>query len=368
VLTSDQLDSLSDPIAQLYARYEDSIIRDIARRLGKMGGVTETAAWQMQRLVESGAIYDNALEEIARLTGQSETVLRQMFQKAGVTAMRFDDSIYRAAGLNPLPLNLSPAMAQVLRAGLEKTGGIMRNLTMTTAMNAKNSFIEALDLAYMQVSTGAMSYTEAIREAVKGVAAQGIRTVSYAGHTDQLDVAIRRAVLTGINQTAGRLQETRADQMGCDLVQTSAHIGARPSHQVWQGQVFSRSGMDRRYPPFVESTGYGTGAGLAGYNCRHSFYPFFDGISQNAYSQADRDSFASKTVTYNGQQMSVYDATQKQRYIERGIRHWKRQAEALDAAKKEAEYELAKVREWQARMRDLLRQTKLQRDRIREQI
>jgi hypothetical protein len=367
VLTAFQLDVLTDPMAELYAAYEDSIIRDIARRLAGLN-MTDTAAWQMQRLIESGKVYENALEEIAKLTGMSETTLKQMFQRAGVRAMRFDDSVYRAAGLDPLPLNMSPAMAQVLAAGLQKTGGIMRNLTMTTAQAGQDLFVSAADLAYMQVSTGAMSYTQAIREAVKGVAAQGLTTIQYAGRRDHLDVAIRRAVLTGINQTAGRLTETRADEMGCDLVQTSAHIGARPEHQVWQGQVFSRSGTSRKYPPFIESTGYGTATGLEGINCRHSHYPFFEGISENVYKQSELDEYASKTVTYNGKEISVYEGTQQQRYIERKIREWKRQAGAVEVSNLDAERELAKVREWQARMRDFLRQTKLQRDRIREQI
>jgi hypothetical protein len=367
VLTAFQLDVLTDPLAELYSAYEESILRDIARRLGGMQ-MTSTAAWQMQRLVESGKVYENALEEIARLTNLSETTLRDMFTKAGVKAMRFDDNVYRAAGLDPLPLNLSPAMAQVLAAGLQRTGGILRNLTLTTAQAGQDLFVSAADLAYMQVSTGAMSYTQAIREAVKGVAAQGLTTIKYAGRRDQLDVAVRRAVLTGINQTAGRLTETRADEMGCDLVQTSAHIGARPEHQVWQGQVFSRSGTNEKYPPFVESTGYGTATGLEGINCRHSHYPFFEGISENVYKQSELDEYARKTVTYNGKEIPIYEATQQQRYIERKIRHWKRQAGALEAAGQEFERETGKVLEWQAAMRDFIRQTRLQRDRIREQI
>lgn len=367
MLTAFQLDVLTDPMAELYSAYEDSIIRDIARRLGGMN-MTDTAAWQMQRLIESGKVYENALEELAKLTNISEATLKRMFEKAGVQAMRFDDSVYRAAGMNPLPLNMSPAMVNVLAAGLQKTGGIMRNLTMTTASAAQEAFISAADLAYMQVSTGAMSYTQAIREAVKRTAAEGLSVISYAGRTDHLDVAMRRAVLTGVNQTAGRLTEARASEMGCDLVQTSAHIGARPEHQVWQGQVFSRSGTSRKYPPFIESTGYGTATGLEGINCRHSHYPFFDGISENVYKKAQLDEYARKTVTYNGKEMPIYDATQKQRAIERKIREWKRQEAALDAAGLDADFESGKVSEWQAKMRDFLRQTELRRDRIREQI
>ena len=189
-------------------------------------------------------------------------------------ALAFDDAIYQAAGLNPLPLNLSPAMTQVLVAGLQRTQGTMRNLTLTSAIDAQNLFTDAADLAYMQVSSGAFDYNTAIRQAVESVAEQGLGVIHYAsGRREHLDVAMRRAVLTGVNQTAGQLQWARADEMGCDLVETSAHIGARntgtgpANHEGWQGRVFSRSGKHPKYPDFVAETGYGTGPGLCGWNC-----------------------------------------------------------------------------------------------------
>jgi hypothetical protein len=160
--------------------------------------------------------------------------------------------------------------------------------------------------------------------------------------------------------------------MGVDLVQTSAHIGARnkgtgpANHESWQGRIFSRSGKHSKYPDFVTVTGYGTGEGLCGWNCRHSFYPFFEGISENAYSQEDRKSIANKKVNLGGDKVSVYDATQYQRAIERKIRFWKRQADALEAAKLTKFTEIAKVKEWQARMREFIKQTKLDRQPVRE--
>lgn len=373
MLTAEQLDEVPDPILDLFHEFENSVIQDIARRLATMD-ITETAAWQVQRLSESGMLYDDILARISQLTGKSEAVLRDLFEKAGVTAMAFDDAVYKAAGLNPLPLNLSPAMAQVLAGGLRKTKNTMHNLTMTTALKGQEAFVDAADLAYMQVSTGAMSYDQAIRAAIKKVAADGLSTISYGNHTDHLDVAVRRTVLTGVGQTVGELQMLRADEMGADLITTSAHIGARNhgegpmNHEGWQGRIFSRSGTHSKYPDFVKSTGYGTVVGLAGINCRHSFYPFFEGISQAAYDQATLDDYASKTVTYNGQEISVYDATQKQRAIEREIRKAKREAGALQAAGLDNGEELGRVKGAQARMRDFVRQTGLSRQPVRESV
>jgi len=239
MLTSDYLDILSEPIVDLFEEYQKSVIKDIARRLAKMNFVTPTAAWQIQRAIEAGATYEDILKKIEQLTPMSEKYLNQAFKQAGVKAIKFDDLIYKKAGLNPLPLNLSPAMKNVLAAGLRKTGNLINNLVMTTAETGQEVFVKAADSAYMKIVTGAFDYNTAIRQSVKEAAREGLKVINFAsGRKDQLDVSMRRAVLTGVNQTVGELTISRAREMGTTLFQTSAHIGARPTHEVWQGKVF----------------------------------------------------------------------------------------------------------------------------------
>lgn len=376
MLTADQLDVLaSGYILELYEEFQQSVIISIVKGLIKLGSPSATAVWQMRRMIEAGVVYEDTLKKISVLTGKSENELKNIFSKAGVKSMKFDDSIYIRAGMKPLPLNQSPAMLDVMKAGLERTASTLRNLTLTTAITSQNVFIRAADLAYMQVATGAFDYNTAIRQAVKNISQNGITVINYAsGRQDQLDVAVRRTVLTGVNQTAGQLTEKRADEIGTDLVAVSAHLGARNkgigpmNHESWQGKIYSRSGTHPKYPNFYEITGYGTGEGLGGWNCRHSHYPWFEGISKQAYSEADLKSYANKTVTYNGKEMSYYEATQKQRYFERQIRNTKREASAVEAAGLDNSDEMAKVRIWQARLRDFIKQTELYRQREREQI
>lgn len=379
MLTSDQFDTLTDDVLQLYTEYETTVIEDIARRLKNMS--FSSAAWQTQRLTESGALYKDVLKRLSKLTGQSEEQIALTLKRAGVKAIQFDDKIYKDAGLNPLPLNMSPAMIDVLKATLYKTNGIMNNLTSTTAISAQQSFIRTADLAHQQVATGAMSYDQAIRQAVKKVAAEGLNTIDYAtGHTDKLDVATRRTVLTGVAQTSAKLQDIRADEMDSDLVAVSAHAGARNvgtgpmNHASWQGKIYSRSGKSKKYPNFVEVTGYGTVEGLCGVNCRHSYYPFFEGVSENAYTRAEVKSLNNQKVKYQGESVDLYTATQYQREIERKIRYWKRQVAALQAAKLDATQEQVKVSQWQATMREFLaqvndgRQAQFTRQSVREQV
>lgn len=182
-------------------------------------------------------------------------------------------------------------------------------------------------------------------------------------------------------QKAGeRFTDALADEMGCDLVEVSAHFGARPEHEAWQGKVYSRSGTNPKYPNFYEATGYGTGAGLGGWNCRHSYYPFFED-SERAYSQEELTEYGSRKVTYNDTEMPEYDATQKQRSMERHIRATKRELAGYDAGIKYTDDDSLKedlqtafnrksvlLKKQEAALKGFTTQTGLRRDRSREQV
>jgi hypothetical protein len=143
--------------------------------------------------------------------------------------------------------------------------------------------------------------------------------------------------------------------------------------------VFSVSGAHPNYQNFKQVTGYGTGPGLCGWNCRHSFFPFFEGLSDPAYSPDKLREYNDKKVTYNGAEMSLYDATQQQRHIERQIRRWKREDNAMavaansatDPTEKAALFRASwdahdKTLHWQSVQRDFIKQTDLRRDYFRE--
>lgn len=382
MLTPEYLDMTPDVIVELYSQLDETIIRDIVRRLVKTGGVTPTAAWQADRLQDSGLLYDDIIRKVSSMTDASAVQVKALFQDAGIEALKYDSAIYKAAGLLPLPLSQSPAAAQVLLAGLQKTAGYLKNLSLTTAATAQTAYINAVTLAEMQVESGAFDYITAIRNAVRNAAQAGTTVLYPTGHMDKLDVAVRRATLTGISQTAAQISLRYADDMGCDLVETTAHPGARPSHAVWQGKVFSRSGNGgKKYPDFITVTGYGSGDGLCGWNCRHSFYPFFEGLSESAYPRAKLAEYKNKTVTYNDQKVSYYDATQMQRQMERQIRTTKRELAGYDEGIKATDSEelrneltdnfsdsSVKLKQQEAKLNDFIGQTGLDRQREREQV
>lgn len=367
MLSPEYLYGLPDTVLDYFLDAEQEIIRMMAGRIARHGYVTRTVENQLLRLQDMGALQKDILRELEKATRLSQRELVRMFNEAATETLRSDDALYKAAGYTPVPLWDNPAMQSLIRAGLAKTSGEFFNLTRTTANTATRQFERMLDRAYMNITNGGFTYQEAIKQGIQGLTRKGIASITYpSGKTDYLDVAFRRATLTGVNQTALQLQEFRLNELGHDLVETTAHMGARPDHAVWQGRVFSYSGTHSKYPAFKSSTGYGTGAGLGGWNCRHGWYPFFEGLSKRAYTDAGLDAYKNKTVSFGGKKMPLYDALQHQRYIERQIRHWKREGAGLDAAGQDDTRAKHKVSEWQKRQRDFLKQTGLKRDYFRE--
>ncbi len=369
MLTPEYLQSVPDPLVELYAQAEADILADMARRINGFDMFIPSAQYQMQKLEEMGVLRSEIVSKLRKLTGKSERELAEIMRAAGMEALATDEKIYKAAGLAATePGKLSPAARSVLRAGLEKTNGLFTNLTKTTANTATRQFERALDRAYMQVSSGAFTSEEAVKQAVKSLAEKGVESITYpSGHKDTMEVAVRRAVITGVNQTCLKMQEARADELGVDLVETTAHPGARPTHAEWQGQIFSRSGKSKKYPDFVKVTGYGTGEGLGGWNCSHSFAPYIEGMPRT-YTHEMLKSYQAKDYEYNGEKMTLYEAQQKQREIERNLRRWKRENLAMKAAKLDTTQSAKKIAEWQERQRDFLNQTGLKRQTGREQI
>lgn len=362
MLKPEYLHSVPDNMIKLFAQAEADILADMARRISEYDYWIPAAEHQAKMLEEAGMVREEILARLNRLTGKTTKELTELMVEAGTVALKSDDEVYQRSGLDPPPISASRDLQAVLQAGYEKTAGQFLNLTKTTANTATFQFERALDRAYMQITMGGFDYNTAIRNTIKDLSKDGVGAIRYpSGKVDSIEVAVRRAVVTGVNQTSLRLQDTRADEMGSDLVEVSAHAGARPEHAVWQGGIYSRSGKSAKYPGLVETTGYGTGAGLGGWNCSHSFRPWFEGMPRT-YSEDTLEEYNAKNIEYNGKKLTEYEALQEQRYIERNIRRWKREEAAMSAAGLDASEATAKVREWNRKHKDFLEQTGLKAD------
>lgn len=314
------------------------IVKSIMLRLDRGDDYVLTAKdkWMLEVLQDSGVLLEDIQKEIAKKTGLQQTEIKEAMEDACVTNMRYEDALYHAAGIIPGDFTQSPYMMRLMQRTYEATLGEWTNFTRTTAEAAQRSFIEACDKAYAQVASGAISYTEAVKEAVESIASDGVKVVYPSGHTDTIETATLRAVRTGISQASAQIIEARMDEHGEDLVLVSAHLGARPEHFVWQGKVYSRSGTNPKYPDFRKSTRYGEVDGLCGANCRHNFSVYFEGMP-NPFEQFDAE-----------ENQKRYEMEQKQRTMERRIRKTKRETMGLKTARDnaktpetEAEFDLA---------------------------
>lgn len=319
-----------------------AVMADIARRLVKTDILTESAEFQTERLLQNGLTLKEIQHTVSNLSNLTESEVRRIFDEANLENMESENLRAAIAGKTPLDHSANTAMANLLAAHIRKTVGDVRNLTRTTASQGQDSFFRACTLANMQVSSGAFTYDFAIKNAIRQVAKEGLKVQYPTGHVDKLDVAVRRAVLTGVNQSAAELNMMYADEIGADLVEVTAHMGARPSHAVWQGGIYSRSGKNSSYPSFIESTGYGTGDGLCGWNCRHSFHAYYEG-SPRTYSKEYLENLDKDVYEYRDKTYTNYEAGQKQRAYERAIREEKRYLAGLNAAYKETTDQALKI-------------------------
>lgn len=355
MLSPEWLESCPDRLVELYEQAERDIIADIARKLNSYDYFVSSAEWQAMKLQELNNTQKDIIDKLSKASGKTKAEIIKLLKEAGVKSLKDD-----VAKPTKVTQNL-------LNTGLRRTLGTFDNLTRTTAINGTKQISEALDRAYMQVSTGAFSQEAAVKTAIKSLCENGIETYRYPKHTDYIDVVVRRAVRTGINQTAAAISLNNAEQLNTDLVEVTAHSGARPTHAEWQGKVFSISGDSEEYEKLSEATGYGTVTGLCGANCRHTFHPFFEG-DERMYSDDELKEMDAPKYEYNGEKLTEYEATQRQRYIERKIRRWKRENAAMKAAGLDTTESAAKVKHWSEVQADFIGQTGLKRQYGREEV
>lgn len=341
MLTPSQVEDYAQRAAAAFDDLELDILTDIARRIAKADYMTEGAQWQAERAQALGASRKHLAERMERLMAAAAPRVAVIFAQAMLDAEEQDNRFYRAAGQpEPEDIGTSAVAQQIVQSGYRRTMNTLYNLTQTRAlMNNHNLPVAVqeqlgrmLDKGHMDVATGAFSYDQIVRRGIKDLAAEGIDAITYpSGHTDKLETVVLRAMRTGINQTATDISQHNANTMNVDIMELSAHGGARTgdggqdftNHSWWQGKLVSLSGQ----PGYLtlEDIGYGDVRGFAGANCRHNWHPFWPGISKPAYTQAMLDDYNAPKFPYNGKLLTEEEADRRQRALERQIRRWKRE-------------------------------------------
>ena len=328
MLTEKDFIKIEKQVVQIYQNLELQIIEEIATRIANFGYANTVVINDLRIAQEMGFLYQDIVRLVAEYNDTTIEEVNRIFYEAGEKSLKLDDKIYKEAGLQPLPLKQDESIKQVMNATILRTSNNLQNLTMTTANTAQTQFINAMNNAYMYVSTGVKSYTSAIIDEIKNLSGQGAMIEYPSGARRSLESAVRTNIVTAVNQNCGKLQEMRADELGWDLMELTAHGGARPEHAEWQGKIVSRSGQKGYLS--LDDIGYGEVTGFKGINCRHDWYPYYKGSSRT-YSKEQLSEWQNEKVEYNGKKISMYDATQKQRAFERQIRQDKKDLKAQQA-------------------------------------
>ena len=359
MLSPRYLDGLSDELIEIYSQLETDILQDMARRLARIGKVTDAIKWQAQMLVEAGGLKKNIGRILAKYDKTIIKQIKDLFTEALEISAKNDNRIFKAA----TGRTVSAPNAQAMLSIIQKCYSDLSRLTLTTAVTTQTEFVQQANRVYMNVQSGAFDYDTAMKDATDELAKRGITTVQYENGrpvTRTIESAVRMNILTSVNQTAANQTLNNAEELGVEKFEVTAHMGARPEHEAWQGKIYTKQQL-------YTVCELGSVTGLCGINCRHSFYPYFEGMEEH-YTQDDLDEMESEKVKFNGQEMTRYEGEQKLRGIERNIRRYKREALTQEAAGVDDTKARRKLGEWQAAARDFTKQTGIARDSAREYV
>lgn len=365
--TPEYLENAPNYLVSLYEEFEADVLRDLCRRLKLSGTVTESALNQIRVLQQQGQSFPYIEKRLRQLSGASQKEIDRMFEEAVErNAAYYRGAIDKAAITAPSPV-WEQALRQQADAIRRQTQDELRNFTqsMGFAIRTGNqvkfygiaeAYQKALDKAALEVASGAMDYNTAIRGAVRDLTGSGLQWVDYAsGWHNRVDVAARRAVMTGITQLSAQYTNQAMEILDTRYVETTAHGGARDkgddfrNHKKWQGKWYYWSLHGEpdplgKYPDFVRETGYGDVAGLCGANCRHGYFAVVPGVNEPTYTVGQLRDIDPPPFEYQGKTYTAYEATQKQRQIETRMRELKRRLIGLEASGDNKAYEENAIR------------------------
>lgn len=369
-ITPDYLAQVPNELVGLYRQLEADIIQKICESLAINGEPNATALELIRQLQRRGMPLDEIQKRIRETLRISDKTLLEAMEKAAERNNRYYGTAFDALGII-LEKAEYDAIAEEIEAITRQTQKVMRNITQSMGFgmrgmdgsivisDVQRTYQQILDRAEMQVLSSGCSYSEAIRGGVREMANSGLvgEWVEYrdeAGeiyHRNRVDVAVRRAVMTGVTQISGQYTEIAAEKMETPYREISAHKGARDidgphgweNHKKWQGKVYSLNRGDK-YPYIYTATGWGDVTGLEGANCRHMHYPFIEGFSERTYTDEELAKIDNPPFKYQGREYTAYEATQEQRRTETALRKVKRRILAFKAAGDEDAYTMEAAR------------------------
>jgi hypothetical protein len=339
MFTPTEIEALPSAMEQLYRSLQLNIMSDLTERLKANGEeITSAADWQINRLYELGVSKDEIDSLIQSTLDVSDDEIDRIYDEVVKSGYARNEELYTSKSKEYIPYAENKQLQQLVKAVKNQTKSEYRNITGSLGFAVRNAdntlsftpladfYQRTLDNGLMQIASGAVDYNTVLKRVVKTMTDSGLRSVEYSsGWSNRVDVAVRRVLMTGFNQVVAKVNEDNAEQLGTEYFEVSYHRGARPTHQVWQGRVYSKKELET-------VCGLGTVTGLCGANCYHSYSPFIKGIDTLTYSEEELDRMNEEENTpkeYNGKEYTAYEAQQKQRQLETAMRADRQKIELL---------------------------------------
>lgn len=353
MFNSGEIEAIPIALEQHFKDLEMRIMLDIIKRIKINGEITRSSDWQIKRLEQLGVAKKEIKSYIKATLKLSDKEIDNLYDKVIKSGYARDEKIYASLGKPSIPFSKNEPLKQLIYAVKIQTMDDLKNITQSLgfAVRKGNGLIftpiadyyqKTLDSAMLDITTGAFDYNTVIKRTVNEMVNSGLRTVDYAsGWINRTPVAARRAIMTGVSQVTSKINDDNAKQLETEHFEVSWHGGARPSHQLWQGRVYSRQELQT-------ICGLGVVTGLCGANCYHAYFPFIMGISQRTYTDEQLDEMNRKEnipFEYKGKKYTKYEALQKQRVLETTMRAQRQKIKLL----KEGQADLKDIKAAKAR-------------------
>ena len=359
MLSPEFLDLIEfNEVVNLYTRLNIEITSDIIRRILKMNKISSATRYQLKKILQTGGteVFNEVLEKTSLLTAEMKKELKNVFEEMAKEDIEGYKELYEYKGK---PFKLSTEQYKILNQGLKETEHTLKNFTKSIAFESQQDYINAVDEVYNQIITGTFDYNTAMNRAAQKLADKGVTLKDKLGRNIQLEVAIRRNIMTSIHKTASTINRDIEDYLGCDGYEVSAHMGARPTHAEAQGKQYAkehRTKISKKYPLWKEVEDL-----WQEYNCHHTYFGIILGISEPQHNKKELSEFKNAKVTLNGKNIPYYQATQKQRAKENKM-------QTLEKSGLDATTEKSKLRQMQKDLTSFCKETGLEKDYSRMKI